>query len=196
MSKVKVKDTNSIEKFQNQVWITRMSRVNAEKRLLSKEGFVQAVNIYYSCATVAMSTMLLVEEDLNYSLTTLIMTIALLIGVLYFKSLRFTERAMDFRRIYTRLQRIEFSLHNKNMGKTELSDLQSEYCRLMAEGENHISFDYYKAVMNSKGNYKKNNCTKSIKAKYRWGECWRVLIKIMVIVLPIILLAIPFFTES
>jgi len=30
----------------NQIWTTRVSRVNAEKRLINKESFFQAINIY------------------------------------------------------------------------------------------------------------------------------------------------------
>ena len=40
-----------MEKYKDlsdQIWTTRISRVNAEKRLVNKEAFFQGINIYYS----------------------------------------------------------------------------------------------------------------------------------------------------
>lgn len=47
-----------MEKYKDlsdQIWTTRISRVNAEKRLVNKEAFFQGINIYYSCVTIIFS---------------------------------------------------------------------------------------------------------------------------------------------
>ena len=41
-------DEQQIAEFGNQIWCTRVSRVNAEKRLKHKEAFAEGLNIYYS----------------------------------------------------------------------------------------------------------------------------------------------------
>ena len=47
----------------NQIWTTRVSRVNAEKRLINKESFFQAINIYYSCLTIIFSILTLLNGN-------------------------------------------------------------------------------------------------------------------------------------
>lgn len=71
------------EKFKNQVWCTRVSRINAEKRLMSKEKFIQFINIYYSVATVIYSIMSYINCDNKLSEVTIYITISLLISILY-----------------------------------------------------------------------------------------------------------------
>lgn len=181
------KTENPNEKLQNQIWTTRASRINAEKRLLHNEQFVQWINIYYSCVTVAVSICLLLRPDQIFSLLTTTMTIALLVVVLFFKSLRFSERAFDFRRIYTELQKLEFQLNRKDLDIDTIEAIQNKYCDLMAEGENHITFDYYKAVWESKREYRKDNSNWKMAAGYVWGVFWRWIAMIVVIVLPILL---------
>jgi len=51
-------ENNSKEKLKDQIWKTRVSRINAEKRLQQKQSFIQAINIYYSCITIIYSIML------------------------------------------------------------------------------------------------------------------------------------------
>ena len=44
-----------IKRLKDQIWTTRVSRINAERRLINKEKFIQAINIYYSCVTIIFS---------------------------------------------------------------------------------------------------------------------------------------------
>ena len=52
----------------DQIWTTRISRVNAEKRLINKEAFFQAINIYYSCVTIIFSILTLLDNNEKLSL--------------------------------------------------------------------------------------------------------------------------------
>ena len=52
-------DEKEITRFSDQIWVTRVSRVNAEKRLLRDESIVQTANIYYSIITLLASVYLL-----------------------------------------------------------------------------------------------------------------------------------------
>ena len=175
------------QSLNNQIWTTRISRVNAEKRLETKEAFIQGINIYYSCFTVALSVLLLVKQNFAYSLLALMMTIALTISILYFKNLRYVERARDYRKNYTELQRLEFELSHE-VSDEDVSNIEQRYCTLLDSGENHISFDYYKTVAESSGQYKETRWTKDIKRKYYWNLVWRKGIMCICIVLPFLLL--------
>ena len=57
-----------MEKYKDlsdQIWTTRISRVNAEKRLINKEAFFQGINIYYSCVTIIFSILTLLNTSLQ-----------------------------------------------------------------------------------------------------------------------------------
>lgn len=94
----------------DQIWTTRVSRVNAEKRLIAKESFAQGVNIYYSCVTIIFSILSLVHKDDKLSLMTVFMTISLLIVILYLNNQKYLEHAREYRKNYTALQKLEFEL--------------------------------------------------------------------------------------
>ena len=101
----------------NQIWTTRVSRVNAEKRLINKESFFQAINIYYSCLTIIFSILTLLNGnekngDEKLSLLTVLMSISLLIVILYLNGQKYLEHAREYRKNYTELQRLEFDLEH------------------------------------------------------------------------------------
>lgn len=175
-----------IKQLKNQIWTTRVSRVNAEKRLKAKESFIQAMNIYYSCYTVFLSICLLVKQDFVFSLLSVVMTIVLMVSLLYFKSLRYTEQALAYRRIYTGLQRLEFQLDHI-AEPSETADIEKTYCDLLQRGENHIQFDYYATLAQSSGNYRKERWNGFVPVKYYWGVLWRFAVKLLLVLLPILL---------
>ena len=76
-------DNLKINKLKDQIWVTRISRVNAEARLQNKEKFVQGINVYYSCVTIVYSILSYVNHDDSLSLVTIFMTISLLITIMH-----------------------------------------------------------------------------------------------------------------
>ena len=184
-----------IENLQNQIWITRASRINAEKRMLRNDRLVQGFNIYYTCITVLMSICLLAWQDRIFSILTTVMSVALLIIVLFFKSLHYPERAFDFRRIYTELQKLEFQL-NRDGNDSDLKEIHDRYCQLMAEGENHITFDYFKAICYSGRDFRKEKMTTKMWLGYVWGVIWRHLIVVLVAIIPMFLIGLGFWVKQ
>lgn len=92
----------------DQIWTTRISRVNAEKRLINKEAFFQGINIYYSCVTIIFSILTLLNKNEKLSLMTVFMTISLLIVILYLNGQKYLEHAREYRKNYTELQKFQF----------------------------------------------------------------------------------------
>ncbi len=175
------------ERLKNQIWTTRISRVNAEKRLLHNERFLQGVNIYYSCVTVLASICLIKWEDQTFGLLITLMSVSLLIVGLFCKTLRFSERAFDFRRIYSELQKLEFRLDKPGIDDADIQNIQKEYCDLIAEGENHITYDYYKTLWASHKEYRVTHMDGRMKAGYFCGVLWRFLVAVSIIALPFLL---------
>lgn len=179
-------DDEKIKKLKDQIWTTRVSRANAEKRLLNKNNFIQGINIYYSCITIAYSILSVIYNDNNLGILTVFMTISLLITVLYLNSLKYVECARDYRANYTKLHRLELELDDELIDSKRVSQIKDEYCTLLDSSCNHISYDYYWTVYASTGDYREKKW-KSIRLKYYWNVIWRVLVKIAILILPIIL---------
>lgn len=173
-----------IKRFKATIWLTRTSRIKAEKRLIEKENFVQGINIYYSCTTIIFSILSLIIENDTLSLMTVLMTISLLIVILYLNGQKYLNGANKYKNNYTELHKLEMRLnHVQECDNYEIKKIENEYCNLMNTGDNHSSYDYYCAVADNKSEYRCERWDK-VKHKYRWGCLWRIIIKIVVILLP------------
>lgn len=176
------------EDLKNQIWTTRISRVNAEKRLINKEKFFQGINIYYSCLTIIYSILSLVNHDDKLSLMTVFMTISLLIAILYLNSQKYLDNAREYRKNYTQLQRLEFQLDNVNNEDNEkIADIEEKYCDLLDSTSNHISYDYYCTVYSSRGDYRSQRWDKKTGKLFYFNNIWRFLLKLVIILFPIVL---------
>ncbi len=171
----------------DQIWTTRISRVNAEKRLINKEMFFQGINIYYSCVTIIVSILTLSMKNEMLSLMSVFMTISLVIVILYLNGQKYLEQAREYRGNYTELQKLEFELKNIESDDIEMiKNIYNRYCDLLASSSNHISYDYYKTVFDSTGEYRNKNW-KNVWYKYYFNVIWRFFLKICVILLPVVL---------
>ena len=179
-----------MEKYKDlsdQIWTTRISRVNAEKRLVNKEAFFQGINIYYSCVTIIFSILTLLNNNEKLSLMTVFMTISLLIVILYLNGQKYSEQAREYRKNYTELQKLEFELNNIDGDDVDLiKNIYNRYCDLLDSSSNHISFDYYETVHGSIGEYKSKKW-RNVRCRYYYNVIWRFVLKICVIVLPVVL---------
>lgn len=171
----------------DQIWTTRISRVNAEKRLIDKESFYQGINIYYSCLTIIWSILALVNNDEKLSLLTVFMTISLLAVILYLNGQKYLEHAREYRKNYTELHRLEFDL--KRVSDDDIDAIRriyTKYCDLLDSSSNHISFDYYRTVYGSSGAYRERRWG-NVVVLYYWNVIWRWLLKVCIIIFPIAL---------
>ncbi len=183
-------DQEKFQRFKEQVWTTRVSRVNAEERLVRKELFFQGVNIYYSCVTIIFSILTLIDNNKKLNLMTVFMTISLLIVILYLSGQKYLEHAREYRKNYTALHKLEFRLKHLNADDDdEIKEIEQKYCDLLDSGSNHISYDYYCTVYESTGDYRKNRW-KNVRGKYVWGTFWRSVIKVLIFVMPFALFGV------
>lgn len=173
------------DKLRDIIWITRVSRVNAETRLLKKNNFIQGINIYYSCVTIIFSILTLFDNNVALSLVSVFMTLSLLVTIAYLNSLKYSESARDYRANYTGLYKLELEL-NHDVDSNRLHEIENEYCELLDTSCNHINFDYYCAVHQANEIYRKDKWAR-VKSKYYFGFLWRVAVKVILVLLPVIL---------
>ncbi len=179
-------DRQKIQKLQNQIWTTRISRVNAERRLVKKENFIQFINIYYSCATIIFSILPAANSTSELGFVTTCMSICLLITILYTSTQRYMDHAREYRTNYTKLQWLEMQLNQENITDETVLDIQKEYCELMDSAWNHTPYDYYCTICESKKEYREAIMTRHICFSYHFGKAWRALLMICLVALPII----------
>ena len=175
-----------ISTLKDQIWTTRLSRINAERRLIKKEKFVQGVNVYYSCVTIILSILSLVYSNNDLSLITTFMSICLLVTILYLNSERYLDHARDYRSNYTALHKLEIRLEKNNITPEEIETIGLEYCDLLDSGANHTTYDYYCTVFQSSGDYRKNRWQNTTKIGYYWGKTWRAIVMIVICAIPVV----------
>ena len=181
-------DSNYIEKLSDQIWITRISRVNAEKRLQHKDMFIQGINVYYSCVTILFSVLSYINKDEILSLLATFVTIFLLISILFLNSQQYSKTAKNYKDNYTELQKLEFKLKHVNIEESDkIVEIEKNYCDLMNTYSNHITYDYYRTIFNSNKTFKEKHNFKYISFMYFFGVLWRFILQVIIILLPILL---------
>lgn len=183
-------EEQKLKHFKDQIWVTRVSRINAEKRLIEKENFCQGINIYYSCVTIIFSILSLYNEDAKLSLMTVFMTVSLLIVILYLNGQKYLEHAREYRKNYTDIHELEFQLgHLSGKEEDKIQDIEQKYCRLLDSSSNHIPYDYYRTVHESSRAYREQRW-KDVRWKYYFQAFWRFAVKIILVILPAVLFCI------
>lgn len=183
-------NSDYIKKLSDQIWITRISRVNAEKRLQHKDMFIQAINVYYSCVTILFSVLSYTNKDDILSLLATFVTIFLLISILFFNSQQYLKTAKNYKENYTELQKLEFKLKHLSIEEIdEIIVIEEKYCNLMNTYSNHITYDYYKTMFNADKEFRNNKNCNYVCFLYLWGVLWRFILQATIILLPILLYA-------
>ena len=106
-------------KFKEAIWITRISRIHSEKRLLEKENFCRILNVYYSFLTIVLSILSFVKKDDLLCLSAIFMSIFLLVAILYLDSQKLYERAKNYRNNYSSLYSLELRLQHMSHADSE-----------------------------------------------------------------------------
>lgn len=183
-----------LKKLKETIWITRLSRIHSEKRLLEIENFCRFLNVYYSFLTIVLSILAFLNKDETSSLLAIIMSILLLVAILYLDSQKCYVRARNFRKNYTSLYRLELQLkHISCTEKDNILAVEKKYCDLIDSNSNHTTFDYYCALADSNGEYKESHFTGLIPLKYYWGIFWRHMLKVLFVILPVFFIFYYFF---
>lgn len=138
---------SELEKFKDNVWLTRKARINASERLIYANKFVKVLNVYYSCFLIVLSIIDILYEDLDFGSLSLIITIILTISLFFIDSQQFAERANSLKNNYIDMQKILFHISNENIG-----EMKDYYLDLLSGCENHTNADYYKAMLQSDEN--------------------------------------------
>lgn len=175
-----------IENFKNQVYTTRKARINASERLMKKEGFIQGINIYYSCILIAFSVYGLKNQSYILSLLSTIASISLTLSLLYVGAQKYSERSTALKKNYIQLQELYYKIEGITNETPELIEYREEYIELLNNSENHSELDYLKAQVSLEKASVKNTL------KYYAVISWYWFLKVLMVVAPIVVIVVAF----
>lgn len=170
-----------IDDLKQKIWITRKSRINAEKRLINQEKLIQYLNIWYAITLSGISLYSLVYDvGKNISIISVILSFGITISLIYFSNQNWSIRAENMKRNYINLQSIYLELDSEeDIDNKKLKEFQNKYIEILNSCENHKEIDYYE-VMKDKD--------KKIYCKYIFLKIIRFLLITLCFLLPIIII--------
>lgn len=132
------------EIFSDKIWVTRKTRIYTEQRLKRKALISQLVMIVYSFLLVAISVWNLVCSSQPLNMVSVFGSIAVLISSVFLSSQRYTERALEMKNCYIRLDELYHKVKKSETSKdyNSVEQLRSEYTSILLNIENHSDYDY------------------------------------------------------
>lgn len=178
-------DNNLKDKLDRNIWITRKCRIIASERLLRSARFVEFLNVYYSIIVITLSLLSLLEHNDQFSLASIVLSIALTISIVYANTTGLRDRSTALKQNYIDLQIL---LDQLSYIKAEETDkvlaISNKYAELLKLSENHLSIDLYRLKSTSSdSNFKMN---KSEWTKYILLSFWNCLWKLLLVAMPIV----------
>ncbi|AJQ29353.1 SLATT domain-containing protein [Pelosinus fermentans] len=187
-----------IDNISKKIWITRLCRIEASKRLDSNDSFTQALLIYYSAIITALSIWVFFIEKTSQnneskaSLILLISSIALTMYSTFIVSKAYKERAIKMKYNYIALDALSKDMNKlkadfqenfieKDKLINEAAELDKKYLSLLQEAENHTGYDYLKAICDDKD----VTMTKFCKVKYTYFKAKEIITMLICFIGPL-----------
>lgn len=173
------------EKLERNIWITRKCRINSSERLLRSAKFVEFLNVYYSIFVITLSLLSLIEHNDQFSLASIVLSIALTISIVYANTTGLRDRSTALKQNYIDLQVLLDQLFYIKADETEkVLAISDKYAELLKLSENHLSIDLYRLKSTSSDANFKMNWMEWV--KYILLVLWECLWRLFLIVAPVI----------
>lgn len=145
---VKDQEREALEKLYRDAAVTRRNRINASTRLLARERFVQAINIYYSCVAAIVTLLSLIYKTRSFGVASAVLTVILAISIVYLNAQKYGSRAQQLQTNYIALQQLLFDIEAElRQDEVKASKhLFDRYIELMQTSENHNHQDHLKGL--------------------------------------------------
>lgn len=141
-------ELKALKELERVVDLTRCARMEASDRLISSERFIQSINIYYSCFSVVLSILCLLESNEGLALISTILTSILAISIVFLNAQHYGERAQQFHdnflELYQLLFEIRAAIRKEDYDQT--SKFEARYIELLKSIENHMQQDFLQVL--------------------------------------------------
>ncbi|UAL47998.1 SLATT domain-containing protein [Sutcliffiella horikoshii] len=149
-----------LQELKRKVNLTRVSRLNASKRLREDHTYYQKVSVYYSVLIAGLSIWFIRfgvdgEQEISYLLSNMLLvaSITLTFFSMYISIINLQERAYRMENSQLELGKllndIERALIIKVQSLEELKKLQRKYENILVRVENHEDVDYWITIVSN-----------------------------------------------
>lgn len=138
--------------FSNNIWWTRKSKIQAEKRLLANAFQAQVILLWYSFAAVAASVYYLKFDSSANDMSGIawvVYSVLVLCISGFINGLSFKQRAGLIKECYETLNDVYYRVKHFESNKSDsvtIEELSAEYEQILGVCENHLTIDYYQAL--------------------------------------------------
>jgi hypothetical protein len=138
--------------FSDNIWWTRKSRIQAEKRLLANAFQAQVILLWYSFAAVAASVYYLKFDSSDNDMSGIawvVYSVLVLCISGFINGLSFKERSGLIKECYETLNDVYQKVkhfESEKPGSSTIEVLSGEYDQILNVCENHLTIDYYRAL--------------------------------------------------
>lgn len=134
----------ALHELERVVDFTRRARMEASDRLISSERFIQNINIYYSCFTVILSILCLLDNSPILTIMSTLLTSILAISIVFLNAQHYGDRAQQFHDNFLELYQLLFDVRAaiRSREYTHTHDLEVRYIELLKSIENHTQQDF------------------------------------------------------
>lgn len=191
----------------SKIWVTKKTRMESEKNLVTRNTLLNYTLIYYSGCLAVMSYLTLATEG-SFNLTIVAGVISVIlpsVNIFQYKA-DYSRRAANYKECYLKLgdleskckiliskkesdtiDLIEFNQHEQN--------IYEEYNKILSMCENHSDYDYYVFRKTQVDNRNENfSISKKERAKYNCIKGLIFLIMIIIVIIPLFFLGMKIFS--
>ena len=172
----------------DKIWITRKSRIYAEKRLQKNATLSQILMTFYSASLVFLAIWNSHHPNDQVNIALIFASIAVLVTSIVLSAQKYNERSLAMRNCYIRLD----ELHSKAKYGEQINDnnllqqVESEYTTALLNVENHTYYDYL-CLRFSLRNHRDTTLpafTAIDFMQYLWEKFWRMLLISFYFIIP------------
>ncbi len=141
------------------MWKTRKARINTSDRLKDNDLLSQIFLTYYSLFIIIITIIDIQDDNLNFEVLTLVLSILILVVATFMFSMDFKGRYLRLQSSYIKIYKIYRETLKKEENDEDTSEQEKRYHDILECTENHNTCDYMQVMYEVRNNeeYKKVN---------------------------------------
>lgn len=139
---------------------TRLSRIEAERRLVENDKLAKHATVYYACLTTVLTLLTFSSGAPYLPFLSVASSVTLTLATIYATSQDYQSKAQEMKRCYLELQALSFRIDNvmtasQDDCEDEIFKIGKLYSEILARCDNHLPKDFAKVERRREG--KKQN---------------------------------------
>lgn len=134
------------KKLSEKIWVTRIIRINTEKRFINNALIADWIIPYYSLNFIILSILPFTRTREYINCVSIIGSLVILIASIVISSYQFRLRAYKMKNHYIKLDELYRKANQNDLKKEEEDQIFIDYERELKTVENHNDYDFLKTA--------------------------------------------------